>query len=331
MKKILPILFIVLLIAVIGAVWFSSKNEPQEPIVTNFEECVSAGNPVMPARPSSDAGGESYPRQCRAGGETFTEFIGNELEKTDLIRINNPRPNQTVSSPLIITGEARGSWYFEASFPVILTNWDGLIIAQGVAQAKSDWMTTDFVPFEATLTFIVDKDTYSNRGSLILKKDNPSGLPENDDALEIPVVIAGVTGSGTPPVACTQEAKLCSDGSAVGRTGPNCEFSACPAGSVEVGASAKINQKVINKGVSITPMQVVSDSRCPSDVTCIWAGEILVKIKLEKGSETSIVELKEGENASIGGSTVTFVSVLPEKISTQQTQASDYEFTFKVE
>lgn len=29
-------------------------------------------------------------------------------------------------------------------------------------------------------------------------------------------------------VACTQEAKLCPDGSAVGRTGPNCEFAPCP-------------------------------------------------------------------------------------------------------
>lgn len=30
------------------------------------------------------------------------------------------------------------------------------------------------------------------------------------------------------PVACTMEAKLCPDGSYVGRTGPNCEFSPCP-------------------------------------------------------------------------------------------------------
>lgn len=34
--------------------------------------------------------------------------------------------------------------------------------------------------------------------------------------------------SGTPPIACTQEAKLCSDGSAVGRTGSHCEFTLCP-------------------------------------------------------------------------------------------------------
>ncbi|MBW2969812.1 hypothetical protein KY309_01770 [Candidatus Woesearchaeota archaeon] len=28
--------------------------------------------------------------------------------------------------------------------------------------------------------------------------------------------------------ACTEEAKICPDGSAVGRTGPNCEFAPCP-------------------------------------------------------------------------------------------------------
>ncbi len=33
------------------------------------------------------------------------------------------------------------------------------------------------------------------------------------------------------PVFCTQEAKQCPDGSYVGRTGPNCEFTACPQAS----------------------------------------------------------------------------------------------------
>lgn len=36
---------------------------------------------------------------------------------------------------------------------------------------------------------------------------------------------------GSPPpdgVACTMEAKLCPDGSYVGRSGPKCEFAACP-------------------------------------------------------------------------------------------------------
>jgi formate-dependent nitrite reductase cytochrome c552 subunit len=112
-----------------------------------------------------------------------------QIKKMNLIRIFSPQPNETIQSPLTVTGKARGSWFFEASFPVVLVNWDGLIIAHGVAKAKSDWTTTDFVPFEAKLTFTADKKAYSNKGTLILKKDNPSGLSKNDDALEIPVLI----------------------------------------------------------------------------------------------------------------------------------------------
>jgi putative hemolysin len=46
-----------------------------------------------------------------------------------------------------------------------------------------------------------------------------------------------VCGCQMPPkcdmgnIACTEEAKLCPDGSAVGRVGPNCEFAACPVGT----------------------------------------------------------------------------------------------------
>lgn len=38
----------------------------------------------------------------------------------------------------------------------------------------------------------------------------------------------GGPGTGGEPQACTLEAKICPDGTAVGRTGPNCEFAACP-------------------------------------------------------------------------------------------------------
>lgn len=122
-----------------------------------------------------------------------TPTSGDMAEKPNLIRVFTPRINTIVSSPLVIKGEARGNWYFEASFPVVLTDWDGRIIAEHYAQAQTDWMTTDFVPFETTLEFEspafsgTDESHFSRRGYLILKKDNPSGLPQYDDAIEIPV------------------------------------------------------------------------------------------------------------------------------------------------
>lgn len=106
-----------------------------------------------------------------------------------LLRIDDPAPGMAISSPLSVRGEARGYWYFEASFPLILVDWDGRIIAQGIATAQGDWMTEELVPFTGELTFETPEyiGDFSRRGALILKKDNPSGLPEHDDAFEIPV------------------------------------------------------------------------------------------------------------------------------------------------
>jgi hypothetical protein len=42
------------------------------------------------------------------------------------------------------------------------------------------------------------------------------------------------TNMASSTVACTQEAKICPDGSSVGRTGPSCEFAACPLPNVEL-------------------------------------------------------------------------------------------------
>ena len=114
--------------------------------------------------------------------------------KADLIKINSPQPGSVINSPLTINGEARGSWFFEASFPIVLTDWDGLIIAEGFATADGDWMTEEFVPFTATITFespyTMDSADFMKKGTLLLKKDNPSGLWKNADALEIPVRFA---------------------------------------------------------------------------------------------------------------------------------------------
>ena len=52
------------------------------------------------------------------------------------------------------------------------------------AQAQSDWMTEEFVPFKAMLEFSAPTTA---TGTLVLEKDNPSGLPENADSLIVPV------------------------------------------------------------------------------------------------------------------------------------------------
>lgn len=102
----------------------------------------------------------------------------------DLIKVTSLQMGGVVTSPLEIRGEARGNWFFEASFPVRLLDANGAELAVTFAQAEGEWMTTEFVPFSSTVTFSAPS---TQTGTLVLEKDNASGLPEFDDSFTIPV------------------------------------------------------------------------------------------------------------------------------------------------
>lgn len=111
--------------------------------------------------------------------------ISADLPGTDSLKITSPAAGAVVVQPLIVRGEAKGSWYFEASFPVRLVDEEGNELARATAQAQGDWMTEAFVPFAADFTSF-DVGT-ATAGKLIFEKDNPSGLPENAESFEMPV------------------------------------------------------------------------------------------------------------------------------------------------
>ena len=107
-----------------------------------------------------------------------------EEQKVDDIRVNNPKPDDLVKSPLVITGEARGNWFFEANFPMMIMDETGKIIGTAIAEAQGEWMTEKFVPFTAKLKF---SPGASKIGFLILNNDDPSGDPAKLKSVSIPV------------------------------------------------------------------------------------------------------------------------------------------------
>ena len=82
-------------------------------------------------------------------------------------------------------------------------------------------------------------------------------------------------------------------------------------------------------------IEVSEDSRCPSDVVCIWAGQVVVLVALEAGgddlySENLTVGLGAAAVANIGGYLVEAVSVEPYPVSTGTIVPSEYLLTLNV-
>ncbi len=135
---------------------------------------------------------DQFMAECLAGEhpevvERYRDSMGGPT--TPNIEVTSPSARQSVGNPITLTGEAQGNWFFEATAPVVVVNWDGLIIGEGYIEAEGDWMTTDMVPFSGSISYDLPADSYSNNGTVIFQRANASGLPENDAAVEIPVVL----------------------------------------------------------------------------------------------------------------------------------------------
>jgi hypothetical protein len=111
-----------------------------------------------------------------------------QVATTDVI-VDTPSDNQAISSPLTVTGRAKGNWFFEGSFPITLVTLDGVTVASGYVQAQSDWMTADYVPFKGTINFANTASASGDRtnGYLVLKNSNASGQTQFDKSVVIKV------------------------------------------------------------------------------------------------------------------------------------------------
>lgn len=216
----------------------------------------------------------------------------------------------------------------------------------------------------------------------------------------------------TPPVfACTMDALVCPDGSAVGRTGPNCSFAPCPTSgkvsgvftsqngsstltvsavggqaagnivpldvsgiSVPTGLSGKsvtlegvyqsgntfvvsafimptttatssvpvasdspvsgvalsIGESKVIGGVKLTLNRIVSDSRCPIDVQCIQAGNLVVNISLQGELDTETTDISSQSSHQFGNYLVSITKISPEKKSSVSTDPLSYRVSFSV-
>lgn len=187
MKKNILLVKVFLILVIIISLIVTKKNKQaqtipsKDPAVLSFSDCIRSGYPIM----------ESYPRQCRTpDGRLFAEEKIPSLPtyintSSDQIIVDTPSPDSVTGKEFFVMGTARG-WYFEGSFPIEILDKNGKKLTEAPAQAQSEWMTSEPVKFKATIKI---PDSYIGQATILLKKDNPSGLPEHDASMSYPITI----------------------------------------------------------------------------------------------------------------------------------------------
>jgi hypothetical protein len=91
--------------------------------------------------------------------------------------------------------------------------------------------------------------------------------------------------------------------------------------AVRIGATERIGD------VAVTPLAVLEDSRCPPDVTCVWAGRVLIRARIEAGGRSWIGEMELGKPVAAGTRAIVLARIWPEHVA-PAAAPGDYRFAF---
>lgn len=94
--------------------------------------------------------------------------------------------------------------------------------------------------------------------------------------------------------------------------------------------TAVLREKVLIDRVFITPLEILEDSRCPTDVNCIQAGTVKIRAQLEYGGVAHIEDLTPLTKVPIAKRFVILTKVTPAPTSKVKISPSDYRFEFTV-
>ncbi|MCF7833920.1 MAG: Gmad2 immunoglobulin-like domain-containing protein [Candidatus Pacebacteria bacterium] len=121
---------------------------------------------------------------------TYTANVNNGLiyinSSPENIRVLLPFPGAVTGKDFKIIGQAKGVWFFEGSFPVKILDKDQKVLVETYASAEGEWMTEKFVPFTSDIKV---PEYYIGPATLVLERNNASGLPEHDASLSFDFVI----------------------------------------------------------------------------------------------------------------------------------------------
>ncbi len=87
---------------------------------------------------------------------------------------------------------------------------------------------------------------------------------------------------------------------------------AAPAHVIE--SNARLGQTVrVSPGITVEPLRVIEDSRCPRNVNCVWAGRFVLSARVRDHGRVQTVRLTLGQPTILRRGRLTLDQVMPER------------------
>lgn len=94
------------------------------------------------------------------------------------------------------------------------------------------------------------------------------------------------------------------------------------------GSPVALGQAVRVGALTVTPVAVVEDSRCPINARCVWAGRLVVRTRIDGDGWRDSADIRLGENYGTHGAVIALASGEPGKLAERETRPQDYRFTY---
>jgi len=98
---------------------------------------------------------------------------------------------------------------------------------------------------------------------------------------------------------------------------------------VSAGPTAGFGEVARAGDVSVRPLALLEDSRCPALVRCVWAGQVRMSAEVWSSRNRETREMILGKPIMVSGGTLTLVDVEPPKLAPETTDRRAYRFTFR--
>jgi len=92
--------------------------------------------------------------------------------------------------------------------------------------------------------------------------------------------------------------------------------------------TAALGETAYTNGLYVRPIAVVEDSRCPTNVMCVWAGRLVVRSEVRGGTWRKALDLELGGPQQVADGALTLVAASPGKEAGAETDPRAYRFTF---